>query len=88
MPKILDRLVRQLQAKGKDKGTAFAIATSSLQKSGNLKPGTQKATKQGEFRGNLSDKQREDDRKRAQRLGRNISKSPTEYKSAKRLTRK
>ncbi len=43
MPAILERLVSQLQAKGKSKSSAFAIATSALQKSGNLKKGTQKA---------------------------------------------
>lgn len=36
MPKILERLVGQLQAKGKDKSSAYAIATSTLQKSGSL----------------------------------------------------
>lgn len=47
MPKILERAVSQLQAKGKDKSSAFAIATSSLQKSGVLKPGTQELTAKG-----------------------------------------
>lgn len=54
MPKILKRLVSQLEAKGKSKQAAFAIATSALQKSGNLKKGTQQPTKQGEQRGNMS----------------------------------
>lgn len=45
MPKILDRLVKQLIAKGKSKKSAFAIATSTLQKSGNLKSNTKKSTK-------------------------------------------
>ena len=47
MPKILDRLVGQLQAKGMGKSQAFDIATKSLQKAGDLKPGTQKATAKG-----------------------------------------
>jgi len=37
MPKILERLVSQLKAQGKSDEAAYAIATSSLQKSGNLK---------------------------------------------------
>ena len=51
MPAILDRLVSQLQAKGHDKKSAFAIATRSLQRAGDLKPGTQEATPQGARRG-------------------------------------
>ena len=37
MPKILERLVGQLRKKGYSKKAEYAIATSSLQKSGNLK---------------------------------------------------
>ena len=37
MPKILDRLVKQLRDKGFNKSSSYAIATSQLQKSGNLK---------------------------------------------------
>lgn len=62
MPKILERLVGQLQAKGKSKSAAFAIATSALQKSGNLKKGTQTATAKGTKRGNMSPGQRAKDR--------------------------
>lgn len=54
MPKILERLVSQLEAKGKNKQAAFAIATSALQRSGNLKPGTQEATSKGTQRGNMT----------------------------------
>ena len=54
MPKILDRLVKQLEAKGKSKSSAFAIATSSLQKAGDLKKGTQQATAKGAKRGNMT----------------------------------
>ena len=39
MPKILDRLVKQLRDKGFNKSSSYAIATSQLQKSGNLKKG-------------------------------------------------
>ena len=41
MPKILDRLVGQLQRKGVNKNSSYAIAVSKLQKSGNLKRGTE-----------------------------------------------
>ena len=70
-PAILDRLVRQLQAKGYEKSSATAIATKTLQKSGNLKPGTQEATAQGKYRGKLSPEAREKDRNRGGRLARN-----------------
>ena len=50
MPKILERLVGQLEDKGKSKSSAFAIATSQLQKSGVLKKGTQELTPKGEQR--------------------------------------
>jgi len=51
-----------LKAKGKSKSSAFAIATSALQKSGNLKKGTQKATAKGKKRGAMSPSQRAKDR--------------------------
>ena len=57
-PKILERLVRQLKAKGFSKSQAIAIATKSLQKSGNLKKGSRKATKKGTKRGNMTPGQR------------------------------
>lgn len=44
MPKILENLVSKLQSQGKSKSSAYAIATSSLQKSGYLKKGTNKST--------------------------------------------
>jgi hypothetical protein len=62
MPAILERLVSQLQAKGKSKKAAYAIATSALQKSGNLKKGTQKATAKGKRRGKMTPGQRAKDR--------------------------
>ena len=40
MPAILERLVKQLKAKGKSESAARAIAISALQKSGNLKKGS------------------------------------------------
>lgn len=62
MPAILDRLVKQLVAKGKSKSSAFAIATSVLQKSGNLKKGTTEATAKGKKRGSMSPSERAKDR--------------------------
>ena len=37
MPKILDRLVSQLKAKGMSEKAAYAVATKQLQKSGNIR---------------------------------------------------
>ena len=62
MPKILERLVSQLKAKGKSESAAYAIATSALQKSGNLKPGSTKATPKGKRRGAMTPGQRAKDR--------------------------
>lgn len=62
MPAILDRLVRQLQAKGYKKPQATAIATASLQKSGNLKKGSTKPTKKGTKRGKMTPAARAKDR--------------------------
>jgi hypothetical protein len=62
MPKILDRLVQQLKAKGKSTKSAYAIATSRLQKAGNLKIGTNQATAKGTKRGNMTPSQRAKDR--------------------------
>lgn len=62
MPKILDRLVSQLEAKGKSKEAAYAIATKVLQKSGNLKKGSREATAKGEARGNMTPSERAKDR--------------------------
>jgi len=42
MPAVLEKLVKKLKAKGKSESSAYAIATSSLQKAGKLKPGTRK----------------------------------------------
>jgi hypothetical protein len=50
MPKILDRLVKQLEAKGMPESKAFAVANSQLQKSGIFKPGSQQLTAKGKKR--------------------------------------
>ena len=45
MPKILEDLVSKLESKGKSTSSAYAIATSALQKSGKLKEGTRTLNK-------------------------------------------
>lgn len=62
MPPILDRLVKQLKAKGKSKEAAYAIATSSLQRAGDLKKGSTEATSKGKRRGSMSPGERAKDR--------------------------
>jgi hypothetical protein len=62
LPAILERLVSQLTAKGKSKSSAYAIATSVLQKHGELKKGTQKATAKGKRRGAMTPAARAKDR--------------------------
>src|SRR5678816_812798 len=62
MPAILERLVKQLRAKGYQKSSAFAIATSQLQKHGDLKKGTNKPTAKGLARGKMTPAQRAKDR--------------------------
>jgi hypothetical protein len=53
VPKILERLVSQLEAKGMPKSNAYAVATHAQQAAGNLKPGTQELTPQGKHRQDL-----------------------------------
>lgn len=62
MPAILERLVKQLKAKGYSKSSAFAIATKTLQKAGDLKKGSNKATAKGAKRGAMTPAQRSKDR--------------------------
>ena len=56
MPKILDDAVESIMRKNPkmSKSSAYAIATKSLQKSGDLKEGSQEATKKGDRRGEMS----------------------------------
>jgi hypothetical protein len=62
VPKILERMVSQLEAKGKPKSQAYAIATAQMQKSGNLKKGTNEPTAKGVKRGKMTPAQRAKDR--------------------------
>jgi hypothetical protein len=61
VPAIKKRLVSQLQAKGKDKASAYAIAQSALRKSGNV-DAHGKATAKGKRRGAMTPAQRSNDR--------------------------
>jgi hypothetical protein len=54
MPAILDEAVQSLKDKGYNEDRAYAIATSTLQKSGDLKKGTQEPTKEGSQRGQMT----------------------------------
>jgi hypothetical protein len=82
MPAILERLVKQLKAKGYNKSSAFAIATSTLQKSGNLKKGTQEATAKGKRRGSMTPGQRAKDR-----AAKANNRKPSDYKYSKKTNR-
>jgi len=82
LPKILERLVSQLKAKGKSDSAAHAIAVSALQKSGNLKPGTQTATAKGTRRGNMTPGERAKDR-----ASKKSGKSKRAYKYNKQTNR-
>jgi hypothetical protein len=75
MPAILERLVSQLKQKGYNESSAYAIATSTLQKSGNLQKGSQKPTAKGIRRGSMTPAQRATDR--AMRNSKN--KHPMDY---------
>lgn len=55
MPKILDEAVKQIRRKGVSTSSAYAMATSALQKSGSLKKGSNKPTAQGLMRGAKSE---------------------------------
>ena len=65
MPKILDRVVRQLKAKGV--ANPYAVGVAAMQKAGNLKKGTVEATKQGIRRGAMTPEARAKARDRRER---------------------
>jgi hypothetical protein len=58
MPKILDRAVSKIKARG-GVDNPYAVAVSAMQKAGNLKKGTLSATKQGVRRGAMTEAQRQ-----------------------------
>ena len=82
MPAILERLVRQLMAKGKSKSQAYAIATATLQKRGVLKPGTRKLTKKGAKRNRMGAAGRA-----KSRAAKYSGRKPGDYKYNKRTNR-
>lgn len=82
MPKILERLVSQLKAKGHSESSAYAIATSTLQKSGSLKKGSQKLTPKGEKRQAMGAEGRAKDR--AAKAG---GGKPSDYRYSKKTNR-
>jgi len=58
MPGLLDKAVKRIQARGVPASSAYPIAVSSLQKAGDLKAGSLKATKQGVARNQMTRAQR------------------------------
>lgn len=61
-PKILKRLIKQLEDKGMPASKAVPVAVSALRKSGNLKQGSLEPTKKGITRGNMTPGERAKDR--------------------------
>jgi hypothetical protein len=59
MPGLLDKAVDRIKKRGVKASSAYPIAVAALQKSGSLKQGTLKPTKQGVARNKMSPKQRE-----------------------------
>jgi hypothetical protein len=64
MPAILDAAVNRLKEQGYSEDRAYAIATSSLQKSGDLKQGTQEPTEKETQRGRMTKARRAQSRSR------------------------
>jgi hypothetical protein len=58
MPKILDRAVQKIRARGVKESSAYPIAVASLQRAGDLKKGSLTATAKGTKRGAMTAKQR------------------------------
>ena len=58
MPAILDKAVKRISARGVKQSSAYPIAVASLQRAGDLKKGTLKATKKGIARAQMPPKQR------------------------------
>jgi hypothetical protein len=58
VPRILDKAVKKIAARGAV-DNPYAVAVSSLQKAGDLKKGSLKATKKGTRRGAMTEAQRQ-----------------------------
>ena len=80
MPKIVERLVRQLNAKGVKNARAVAVGT--LQRNGVLKKGTTELTEYGKKRNSMSAGERAKSRAAKQNGGK-----PSDYKYDKRTNR-
>ena len=76
MPAILEDAVKSIMRENPkmDKSSAYAIATKTLQNSGDLKDGTVEATKKGDRRGEMSKKTRAKTRSRKYRTERKMGK--------------
>lgn len=59
MPRILDEAVKRIKQRGVKEDSAYPIAVSALQRAGDLKRGSLKATSKGAKRGAMSQAQRE-----------------------------
>lgn len=58
MPKILDKAVKEIKKNSPGVKNPYAVATSSLQKAGDLKKGSNKPTAKGTARGNMTKAER------------------------------
>lgn len=58
MPGLLDKAVSRIKARGVSDKSAWPIAVASLQRAGDLKAGSLKATKQGANRNQMTRSQR------------------------------
>jgi|TARA_Y100000296_G_C5169600_1_gene256554 hypothetical protein len=83
MPAILERLVRQLKAKGVSKNKAHAVAVSQLQRAGIIKKGTLELTAKGKKRQALGPAGRAKSRAAKKNKGR----KPSDYKYNKKTNR-
>lgn len=59
MPKPLDTAVKRIQSRGVPAKSAWPMAVASLQKAGDLKKGSVKATPKGTARGQMTRAQRQ-----------------------------
>lgn len=59
MPGLLDKAVNRIASRGVPKSSAWPIAVAALQKAGDLKPGSVKATPKGTARNAMTRAQRQ-----------------------------
>lgn len=63
MPKILDKAVQKIKARGASESSAYPIAVVALQKAGDIKKGHLTATRKGTRRGAMTAAERAATRK-------------------------